>query len=91
MSKTQSQVLHRNDVIIIDDGRPTEDFHLFLEDLADGVNTVFAESFDVVDLPAANSANAGVNVFVPDEVGGATMAFSDGTNWLRYRDSTIVS
>ena len=30
-------------------------------------------------------------VFVSDETGGATLAFSDGTNWLRVQDRVIVS
>jgi hypothetical protein len=33
----------------------------------------------------------GVQVYVTDEVGGATMAFSDGTNWRRMQDRVIVS
>ncbi len=30
-------------------------------------------------------------IFVYDETGGATLAFSDGTNWRRATDLTIVS
>ncbi len=30
-------------------------------------------------------------VYVSDETGGAQMAFSDGTNWRRFTDRTIVS
>ena len=39
--------------------------------------------------PAAS--NTGGMLFVSDESGGATMAFSDGTNWLRVQDRAIVS
>jgi hypothetical protein len=30
-------------------------------------------------------------IFVTDEVGGATPAFSDGTNWRRAADRAVVS
>ena len=30
-------------------------------------------------------------IFVHDEVGGAVLAFSDGTNWRRVTDRAIVS
>lgn len=30
-------------------------------------------------------------VFVYDETGGATLAFSDGSDWLRVQDRAIVS
>ncbi len=30
-------------------------------------------------------------VYVTDETGGATLAFSDGTNWRRVQDRAIVS
>lgn len=40
-------------------------------------------------LPSASQA--GKIIFVSDEVGGATIAFSDGTNWRRVSDRAIVS
>jgi hypothetical protein len=43
----------------------------------------------VADLPAATQAR-GV-VYVNDEVDGATLAFSDGTDWRRVQDRAIVS
>lgn len=33
----------------------------------------------------------GCVVYVSDETGGATLAFSDGTNWRRAQDRVIVS
>ena len=30
-------------------------------------------------------------IFVYDETGGATLAFSDGTNWRRVQDRAVVS
>lgn len=41
-------------------------------------------------LPSA-AANAGSLIYVTDETGGATIAFSDGTNWRRVQDRNIVS
>lgn len=30
-------------------------------------------------------------IYVSDETGGATLAFSDGTNWRRVQDRAIIS
>ena len=30
-------------------------------------------------------------IYVSDETGGATIAFSDGTNWRRVQDRAVVS
>ena len=59
-----------------------------------GVNQ--AKAFAVATLPNPASYDPEVNgraayVYVSDESGGATLAFSDGTNWLRVQDRTIVS
>ncbi len=39
---------------------------------------------------AASLWESGV-IYVSDETGGATMAFSDGTNWRRVQDRVVVS
>lgn len=41
-------------------------------------------------LPSA-SANASGMIYVTDDVGGAVPAFSDGTNWRRVTDRSVVS
>lgn len=41
-------------------------------------------------LPTAASYN-GAMIFVTDDVGGSTPAFSDGTNWRRVADRNIIS
>jgi hypothetical protein len=46
-------------------------------------------SFGVGDLPDAG-VGAGQVVFVTDEVGGATLAYSDGADWRRVRDGVVV-
>lgn len=47
------------------------------------------------NLPSAadygNGSDMSALVFVNDEIGGATLAFSDGTNWRRVQDRAIVS
>ena len=47
------------------------------------------DSFAVASLP--NAAQPGQMIYVSDETGGATMAFSDGTNWRRITDRAVVS
>jgi hypothetical protein len=46
-------------------------------------------TFNVADLPAA-ADHSGEMAFVPDEIGGAVIAFSDGANWRRCTDREIV-
>ena len=46
--------------------------------------------FTVATLPPAN-AGAGQIVHVSNEVGGAVLAFSDGTSWRRVTDRVVVS
>lgn len=52
---------------------------------------VALDVFTVATLPSAATAGAGALVFVSDEVGGATVAFSDGTDWRRVQDRAVVS
>lgn len=47
-------------------------------------------SYVVAALPDA-TLWVGSMIYVSDESGGATMAFSDGTNWRRVQDRAIVS
>ena len=54
----------------------------------DGGGFPVCPSFTVATLP---SHKTGGMIFVSDETGGATLAFSDGANWRRFRDSLIVS
>lgn len=55
----------------------------------DVAGAVRVGSFGVADLPDA-AAGAGQVVFVPDEAGGATLAYSDGTDWRRVGDGVVV-
>ena len=47
------------------------------------------DSFLVASLPSA--AQPGQMIYVSDETDGSVMAFSDGSNWRRITDRTIVS
>jgi hypothetical protein len=49
------------------------------------------KSFPKAALPAAAGQGAGAIVFVSDDVGGATLAFSDGTAWRRVADLAVVA
>lgn len=42
-------------------------------------------------LPTAASQGAGAILFVPDDVGGATLAYCDGSSWRRVADRAVVS
>lgn len=42
----------------------------------------------VADVPPVNPV--GQLIYVSNEVGGATIAFSDGTNWRRVQDRSII-
>ena len=61
-----------------------------LGDLLDSIDNDFQlASYQVATLPSASPA--GRIVYVSDETGGATVAFSDGTNWRRVQDRAVVS
>jgi len=46
--------------------------------------------YTVITVPTAASWLGGL-IYVTDETGGATVAFSDGTNWRRVQDRVVVS
>lgn len=47
-------------------------------------------SYTVATVPSASVFAQGM-IYVTNETGGATVAFSDGTNWRRVQDRAIVS
>lgn len=51
---------------------------------------VVVASYTVVTVPAASSHTRGL-IYVSDESGGATLAFSDGTDWRRLADRAVIS
>ncbi len=69
---------------------------------ADGVEVMRFEdthitAFKPLGFPTHNKASlpsaspAGLQIYVPDDVGGTTMAFSDGTAWRRFSDRNVIS
>lgn len=48
-------------------------------------------SYTVATLPSAATAGAGSMIFVSNETGGATLAYSDGSNWRRPQDRAVVT
>jgi len=48
-------------------------------------------SYTVGTLPSASALGAGTIIYVSNEAGGATTAFSDATNWRRHADRNVVS
>lgn len=47
--------------------------------------------FDVASVPDAAALGSGTLIYVYNEVGGATIAFSDGASWRRVQDRAVVS
>lgn len=47
-------------------------------------------TYTVAGVPSASTYARGI-IYVSDESGGATIAFSDGTNWRRVSDRAVVS
>jgi Protein of unknown function (DUF2793) len=48
-------------------------------------------SFAKAALPNAATSGVGAMIYVPDEVGGSVLAFSDGTAWRRVTDRLVVA
>lgn len=48
------------------------------------------ETYTVSDLPDPGNRERSL-IYVSDETGGATLAFSDGSDWRRVQDRAIVS
>lgn len=48
-------------------------------------------AFNVAGVPSAATQASGTLIYVYDEAGGATVAFSDSTNWRRVQDRAIIS
>ena len=63
----------------------------FPKDGTEGMQSpLLLKSYTVATLPTASEWTAGV-IYVSDETGGATLAFSDGTNFRRVQDRAIVA
>jgi len=60
-----------------------------------GEGPFMVRGYSVTGLPTAsewgNTTDFSSLIYVYDATGGATIAFSNGTNWLRLSDNTVVS
>ena len=77
-------------------GRLELEWDAFFAALLNAVNAVSqgsrvqTKSYTVAGVPSA-ADNTGQIIFVSDESGGPTIAFSNGTNWLRVIDGATIS
>lgn len=69
---------------VVNDSATTGDFE-FLNDTFGPTS----DSFTVETVPSP--VQPGQMIYVSDETGGATMAFSDGANWRRITDRAVIS
>lgn len=73
---------------ITEDGVPIEQFHALLEAYTLAINEPRLPIYTVATVPDVSEARM---IYVSDESGGATIAFSDGSNWLRVQDRAAIS
>jgi hypothetical protein len=86
---------------ITPEGNASTNFQLYLDDLEERLNTfllgdaVKIPSYAKASLPsAANNFETGESsslIYVTDDVGGAVVAFTDGTDWRRVTDRAVIS
>jgi hypothetical protein len=79
--------------VIEKSGKPTREWSLFFVNIAKsltGGGPFKLASYTVATLPPA-ADNAASIIYVSNESGGATVAFSDSTNWRRVQDRAIVT
>ena len=75
---------------ITEEGIPTSQFQALLEAIELEINNPRLPSFTVATVPTVTESEARI-IYVSDESGGATIAFSDGINWFRVQDRAIIS
>lgn len=75
---------------VTEEGVPTSQFQSLLESIEIAINNLSAPSFTVATVPDPTTSESRM-IYVSDEVGGATIAFSDGISWFRVQDRVIIS
>lgn len=75
---------------IIEDGAATRQFQDYIEDVTRHINGTANQIYTVATVPEA-AKHTGFIIFVSDETGGATLVFSDGTDWRRVQDRAVIS
>jgi hypothetical protein len=77
-------------VVVNKDGTLMPQFYALLESISRIINAGIQNGYTVATVPDAAESEQGL-IYVSDESGGATLAFSDGTNWRRVQDRVIIS
>jgi hypothetical protein len=66
-------------------------WNVFFSQIFQALNGPFQlASYTVAKVPAAKG-NEGALIYVSNESGGKTVAFSDGAHWLRVQDRAVIS
>ncbi len=76
--------------IIVKEGIAAPQFFSFIDQVTREVNENKAPIFTVATVPDA-TINEAKTIYVSDETGGKTLAFSDGTDWRRVQDRAVIS
>jgi hypothetical protein len=75
---------------VIEEGAFTQQAQSLVESYELALNSGKQNEYTVATVPDATKCR-GCSIMITDETGGYTMAFSDGTNWLRVQDRAIIS
>ena len=78
-------ITNASSIAVVD--APTEGTNNYAIHIKSGV--LGLATYTVASVPAASESTGGM-IFVSDENGGPVPAFSDGTNWRRVTDRTII-
>jgi hypothetical protein len=78
------------DLLVNKDGTATHQLQALLESIQEVLNTGKQNEYTVATVPDATQCE-GCIIYVSDETGGATLAFSNNVNWLRVQDRVIIS
>lgn len=77
--------------LVDDQGRAMPDLQRYLDDITFQLNADrrVTPDYTVATVPDASTSYG--QIMVTDEVGGATLAYSDLTDWRRVRDDVVIS
>jgi len=94
MSQIVTKPEHGESIVSGEQASPQ--MQLFLDDIVLQLNNiVLGNAFKLPDYSVASVPDAtqwfGAMIYVNDETGGAVPAFSDGTDWRRVTDRTVIS
>ena len=85
----------RGSALVDKEGLPNRQLIEWFDDIELKINEIInqrnrLDEFTVLTVPTA-SENQTLQIYITDETGGPTPAYSDGTNWRRYSDGNIIS